>query len=188
MKTIVWDVDDVLNNLMQDWFVQNWCKSNPECSLKYTDIISNPPEECLNISFNEYIKSLDEFRLENALAMEPVPEVLEWFTQNGHNYYHIALTAVPVKCAHLSAAWVLKHFGTWIRSFNVIPSPRSTDPEVKYHKTKKDFLKWFKLADVLVDDNIFNIDGAKDLGIKTVLFPRPWNTVNLSVEEALRNL
>lgn len=187
MKTIVWDVDDVLNNLMRDWFKQ-WRSLNPQCSLDYNNIISNPPHELLEITLEGYKQSLDEFRMKQLGDLQPVPEILTWFKVNGNKYRHIALTAVPITTSHISASWVFKNFGTWIRSFNIIPSSRSSDLPVQYFHTKKEFLEWVNNGDVLVDDNIFNIEGAKELGMKTILFPRPWNNPKCTISEALQNL
>lgn len=187
MKTIVWDVDDVLNNLMGDWF-KEWCSLNPKCTLEYSDIISNPPHELLEISLEEYKHSLDDFRIERLGDLVPLPEILSWFQLNGSKYHHTALTAVPIATSHISAGWVFKNFGMWIRSFNIIPSPRNTDLPVQYHQTKKEFLGWLNKGDVLIDDNIFNIEGAKELGMKTILFPRPWNNPTYTISQALQNL
>ncbi|MEJ7826675.1 MAG: hypothetical protein WKF91_00710 [Segetibacter sp.] len=187
MKTIVWDVDDVLNNLMGDWF-EEWCSFNRHCTLDYNNIISNPPHELLKISLEEYKSSLDDFRIKKLGDLEPVPEILTWFQLNGNKYCHIALTAVPIATSHISAGWVFKNFGTWIRSFNIIPSPRNTDIPVQYHQTKKEFLGWVNKGDILIDDNIFNIEGANELGMKTLLFPRPWNNPTYTISQALQNL
>ncbi len=61
MKTIVWDVDDVLNNLMGDWF-KKWRSLHPACTLSYDNISGNPPHELLDINVDEYKHSLDTFR------------------------------------------------------------------------------------------------------------------------------
>lgn len=188
MKTIVWDIDDVLNELMKDWFEKKWLLDNPNSSLLYKDIIQNPPHEVLNISLQEYKDSLDAFRVEFGNQLKPVTDVLDWFKQYGSNYRHMALTAVPISLSHISAQWLFTHFGHWIRSFNIVPSPRTTDPSFQYHKTKKEFLDFFAKGDLLIDDNTGNINGAKELGIKTILFPQPWNNSTLVRKEALQKI
>ena len=185
MKTIIWDVDDVLNNLMQEWFEEHWLSSHPECKLKYEDLIENPPDKLLGITLNEYRESLDEFRKSNCAQFKPTSEVYDWFKKNGSKYRHIALTAVPLALAHISAAWVYQYFGNWIRSFHIVPSPRETDPLFKYDLSKNDFLKWFDKGDIFIDDNLNNIEGANILGLKTIIFPRPWNNSVCSVLESL---
>ena len=63
MKTIVWDVDDVLNDLMKVWF-KGWTSSGGSlCPLSYDQLTGNPPHEILKISMPEYLASLDAFRL-----------------------------------------------------------------------------------------------------------------------------
>ena len=42
MKTIVWDVDDVLNCLTKEWFENYWLKKNPDCKISYSQINKNP--------------------------------------------------------------------------------------------------------------------------------------------------
>ena len=123
MKTIIWDVDDVLNDLMKEWLDKHWLPSYPDCAIRYEDLIENPPHNILHITIDNYRRSLDEFRMNRGSELRPVMEVHDWFKANGNKFRHIALTAVPLSLAHISAAWVYKYFGTWIRSFNVVPSP-----------------------------------------------------------------
>jgi len=187
MKTIIWDIDDVLNDLMRDWLELHWKKKHPDCDVLYDEIVENPPHRLLNISFEDYIHSLDEFRVEKSSFMQPVPEIKEWFRINGKNFRHIALTATPMSLATHSAAWLFKHFHLWFRSFNVAPSPREdgVDPS---KTTKKNFLEWLGKGDIIIDDNPFNIREVRDIGIETLLFPRPWNSSKLSIKEALELL
>ena len=189
MLTIAWDVDDVLNNLMHDWFKIEWLPKHPECSISYNEIKKNPPHEILAVTEKEYLKSLDFFRLSNfGQHLDPVPEVLEWFEDCGHDYHHIALTATPLHAAPFSAKWVLKHFGKWIRSFNFVPSRRDEYSIINFHKTKKDFLLWWGKTDIFLDDNPTNILAVRSIGIKTLLLPRPWNKSKLSISQTLKTL
>lgn len=180
-RTIAWDVDDVLNNLMHDWFVQKWLKDNGKCGLRYEDIAENPPHRLLGVQLETYRCSLDEFRL-SALyqQMTPVKEVMEWFIEYGDNFRHIALTAVPLIAASASAQWVFKHFGKWIRTFHFVPSKREGLCLPETDKNKADFLKWIGRVDVFIDDNADNIKGIAD-NIKTIVFPRPWNNNKASI-------
>jgi phosphoglycolate phosphatase-like HAD superfamily hydrolase len=61
MKTIVWDVDDVLNDLMRAWF-EDWVSTkHAHCPLTYDQITGNPPHELLGISSSDYQASLDDY-------------------------------------------------------------------------------------------------------------------------------
>ena len=176
MKTIAWDVDDVLNNLMRTWLENCWKRSHPDCRLDYERISVNPPDALLGVNRAEYLTSLDTFRLsESAKTMQPVPEVLAWFYQYGKYYRHLALTAVPLRAASVSAAWVMHYFGAWIRSFHLVPSPRQGEIIPDYDQTKADFLRWWGKVDILVDDNPVNVAAAGNLGIQAFLVARPWN-------------
>ena len=108
---MVWDVDDVLNDLMRLWLEDQWLPDHPECTLCYQDIIENPLHKILDIEKRECLESLDTYRLQSFAHMSPNDEVLYWFKQYGHLFRHITLTATPLRTAHLSAAWVMKHFG-----------------------------------------------------------------------------
>jgi len=188
MKTIIWDVDDVLNDLMKEWLEKHWLPLHPECTVRYENLTENPPHNILHISIENYRKSLDEFRSTCGSELRPVSEVYDWFKVNGSNFRHMALTAVPLSLAHISAAWVCKYFGMWIRSFHVVPSPRSTDPHFFYDRSKKEYLVWLKKGDIFVDDNLENISGAEDLGMKTIIIPHPWNKTCGSTYENLQLL
>lgn len=189
MQTIVWDVDDVLNDLMRSWFETFWLPSHPDCSSRYEDILENPPHRLLEVSLGEYLASLDAFRLSGAAEqLLPVPEVLAWFRQYGERFRHIALTATPLRTAPVSAVWVTHRFGRWIRSFNFVPSIREGECIPMYDKTKSDYLSWWGRADILVDDSAVNVDAARVLGIRGVLMPRPWNQSRLTIAETLESL
>ncbi len=96
MLTIVWDVDDVLNDLMLQWFTYCWLRDRPGCTLKYGELTSNPPHAVLGISRDAYLSSLDEFRKTNrAVEMKPNGAVLEWMKQHGEKFRHIALNRAP---------------------------------------------------------------------------------------------
>lgn len=189
MLTIIWDVDDVLNNLMYEWFTHQWLPGHPQCNIKYEQIIENPPHNLLGADIGEYLASLDAFRMsEQARQMQPVPEVLAWFVKHGHKCRHVALTATPLIGAGHSAGWVIRHFGQWIRSFNFVPSNREGQCIPVYDRTKADYLKWLGQGDVLIDDSLVNIESAKELGIKCILMPRPWNGACHSISNVLDSL
>ena len=189
MHTIAWDVDDVLNDLMRSWFEGSWLPSHPDCALRYEDISQNPPHQLLEVSLDEYLASLDDFRLSGAAErLHPVPEMMAWFCQYGEHFRHIVLTATPLRSAPVSAAWATRHFGRWIRSFNFVPSKREGERIPVYDQTKDDFLSWWGNVDILVDDSAVNVEAARALGIQGVLMPRPWNQSRLTIAEILESL
>jgi hypothetical protein len=188
MITVVWDVDDVLNDLMQQWFSHSWMIEHPDCRIEYMRLKANPPHESLGISGEEYLSSLDAFRFtDRAMNMHPNAEVLAWFHAHGSRFRHIALTARPLATAPDVAHWVMRHFGAWIRCFGVVPSRAGADVPV-YDRTKGEFLQWLRMGDVLVDDSPENIGQAKALGLKALLFAQPWNEGVHTAAELLRQL
>ena len=62
MLTIVWDIDDVLNDFMKRWFEQWWRPQKTNCKLNYNDLVENPPHNILGIDLQEYQNSIDAFR------------------------------------------------------------------------------------------------------------------------------
>jgi hypothetical protein len=189
MLTIAWDVDDVLNDLMGAWLKDAWLPAHPECTLAYDDLHSNPPHAELGASLDEYLASLDEFRRSRYLSdLAPSREATAWFEQHGDRYHHIALTAVPLGCASISASWTLRHFGRWIRGFHFVPSCRTGETLPRYDTTKGDFLARSGNVSVFVDDHCGNVEAAAALGIQAVLMPRPWNGREGSVAEVFRHL
>lgn len=188
MKTIVWDVDDVLNDLMRDWLEQWWYKEHPACKVVYRDISHNPPHEVLGIGLEEYLESLDRFRLAVGATLKPNPEVLSWFQRYGTRFRHAVLTSVPMKAADISAGWVYKYFGNWIRSFNIVPSVREGDTFSRYDQSKKDYLLWWGKADIFIDDNLKNVTDAKEIGIDSILMPAPWNNSDQQRSDILQYL
>ena len=188
MLTIVWDVDDVLNDLMAEWFTHVWLPEHPDCLLGYQDLSGNPPHEALGIERDEYLRSLDLFReSERAASMAPAAEVLAWFRANGHRFRHIALTARPLATAPDVAHWVMLHFGTWIRCFGVVPSRIDSDIPL-YDRSKADFLAWLGCGDILIDDSPENIQQAQLLGLKTFMPRQPWNRSPLTMQALLDRL
>jgi len=186
MKTIAWDVDDVLNNLMLMWFKQKWIEEHKDCKLNYEELVENPPHRLLGVGINEYLNSLDEYRLTNLYQqMNPGKEVIDWFNKYGDDFRHIALTSVPLVAASASAQWVFRHFGVWIRTFHFVPSKRDGQNIREYDNNKSAFLAWISKVDVFIDDSSSNINDAKSIGIKGILWPRPWNDSKLTPQEAL---
>lgn len=185
MRTIVWDIDDVLNDLMRAWFTQAWKPAHPECRLSYRDLRENPPYQSLGVQPAEYLASLDAFRRSQAAArMEPNPVVLEWLRWHGDRYRHVALTARPLESAPAAAEWLFRNFGKYFRCFGVVPS-RPAPGVPHYDSDKGEFLQWLGGADFFVDDSEQNVAAAERLGIPATLFPQPWNNATQTAEEAL---
>jgi hypothetical protein len=185
MKVIMWDVDDVLNNLMEEWFSTSWIPHHPDCSLEYSGITENPPHRLLGVTKGEYLASLDTFRESSFKELKPLPEMLEWFSLYGKKSEHRVVTAVPVNAAHHSAEWVFRHFGTWIRSFNIVPSPRDGEEDHGV-KSKSEYIQTFSKVDLVVEDNLSTIRSMTDLGIQSVTIPRPWNAAPGTLVESLK--
>ncbi|HXS77038.1 MAG TPA: hypothetical protein VN753_12730 [Terracidiphilus sp.] len=180
MLTIVWDVDDVLNDLMLQWFHHAWKPEHPECTLSFDDLLHNPPHKILGTEREDYLASMDQFRRTGrGLELTPNPGILDWFVQHGQTFRHIALTARPLETAPDVAAWVMRHFGTWIRCFGVVPS-RANGGAPVYDRSKIDFLKWLGCGDILVDDADENIRDAVSLGMRTFQIAQPWNKSTLT--------
>jgi FMN phosphatase YigB (HAD superfamily) len=188
-RVVIWDVDDVLNELEREWFEDWWLPRHPECTHRFADITANPPHRVLGITEQTYLTSLDEFREARFAALTPRPEVLEWFSEHGHRSRHVALTAPPEPFAHVSAGWVIKHFGQWIRTYAFVPARRGR-PEVAEPKVaKRDYLEWLGHGDVFLDDREDNVAGARALGLKGIVVPQPWSvSAHGSFRAALQEL
>jgi FMN phosphatase YigB (HAD superfamily) len=174
-RVVIWDVDDVLNELMREWFDDWWRPGHPECTYRYADIAANPPHHVLGISEQTYLRSLDAFREDRFARLVPRPEVLEWFAEHGHRSHHVALSAPPEAFAHVSAGWVIEHFGQWIRTYAFVPARRGR-PEVADPRTaKREYLEWLGRGDVFLDDREDNVESARALGLKGIVMPQPWS-------------
>ncbi len=188
MLTVVWDVDDVLNDLMAQWFKHCWLIEHPDCRVAYSELAANPPHQSLGVTLDEYLSSLDSFRkTERAENMQPNPRVLAWFRGEGKRFRHIALTARPLESAPGVAHWVLRHFGAWVRCFGVVPSRIEPDIPI-YDGSKGEYLRWLGRGDILVDDSVANCKQAESLGLKALLYPQSWNNGTLTVDDLLHEL
>lgn len=186
MKTIIWDVDDVLNDLMYSWFKEYRRVYDPNSNLSYHDLIQNPPHEILGITLNEYKLSLDNYRnSENGRNLKPNEQIINWLRKDGAKFRHIALTARPKQTIPFLAEWILHHFGDWIRTLSFIPSYREDEKLPVYDKTKTDFIIWLGKVDYFIDDSEENTKAAEEIGITSFLFPQPWNNGKLAVKKIL---
>jgi hypothetical protein len=189
MFTLAWDVDDVLNNLMRVWLEAWWLPQHPGCMLNYEDIKKNPPHKLLGVDLDEYLQSLDEFRLSGHYEqMQPNIKALEWFEKYGSSFRHITVTSAPRIAASVSASWVIRHFGDWIRTFHFVPSLRRGEILPEYDTTKAACLSWVNSVDILIEDNEKNVTGLTKMGIQYFIVRRPWNSSLLKMEDLLNNL
>ncbi len=188
MRTIVWDVDDVLNNLLEHW-LERWRKEHPECKVAYGELRQNPPHEQLGLSFETYLASLDEIRGSVSAHEELTPnaDITTWFRDYGSRFRHVALTARAPHTSGPASAWVLRHFGTWIRTFAFIPVRPPKDWPT-YDESKADYLQWLDPDAILIDDAPANVDRAKEKGLSAILYPQPWNASTQSKGELLKQL
>lgn len=188
IRTVVWDVDDVLNDLMRSWFESVWMPDHPAEPMRYSDVSQNPPYGLLGVSRDEYLSSLDDFRLSPGYTrLEPNPDILVWLAAEGGRCRNVALTATPLRAAPATAAWVLNHFGRWIREFAFIPTERMEESLPIYDTDKGAWLARHGPSSILVDDSPQNIAAARAAGIATLSWPRPWND-GLTAPETLRAL
>ena len=174
--SVVWDVDDVLNDLMAAWIERVWVPEHPDRPVEYADLRANPPHELLGIECGAYLASLDDFRTgEGYAAMAPNPRVVAWLEANGERCHHVALTATAFRAAPSTSAWVLRHFGRWIREFAFVPADRQGEDLPSYDADKGTWLARLAGPAVLVDDSLANLSDARAGGAGVVRWPQPWN-------------
>jgi hypothetical protein len=172
MLHIVFDVDDVLNNLMYSW-LQNFNKSK-KTNIKYKELIYNPPYEIIGIDKLIYLNSLDYFRYYYYEDLTPNQKILDWFKENEHKAYFSVLTSTPGAYASIVSNWVFKYFSQWIRTFAFIPSDREGIKLPMYDKLKADWL-YRNHADIFIDDSYINCLDAVYLGVQSFCLKQPWN-------------
>lgn len=174
--TIVWDLDDVLNTFTEQWLALRWKSGHPECLLTFDDLHSHPPLRELGITYEIYLESIDNFRLDftGRVWHRPRAALLGWFKCTGHRFHHAVLTACPLFAVAPAAAMVFTHFGQWVREFHTVPSPRPGDSLPQFGESKADVLQRLR-PDFFVDDSAENIAAAQAIGVRGLLFPQPWN-------------
>ena len=179
---IIWDIDDVLNNLMDSWLTA-WQQEANNYAIKFFELTENPPHKIMGIDLETYYKLLDTFRnSEKAKEMKPNQSLLNWFCKYGSHHDHIALTARPLNTMSNQAWWTYQNFGKWIHTLAVVPSLRDTANNLKF-RNKAEYIAWFNKGDIFVDDNTENVKAVAKLGLNSFLFPQPWNQNNQSEAE-----
>ena len=189
---ILWDVDDVLNQLMSEWFSFWQQHQKIEAALvEISQITSNPPNQVLGIPLEKYLQSLDEFRNSSlGKHLTPHPQVLNWFEEFGDKSIHIALTARPSETMSNQSAWVYEHFGRWIHSVVSVNPCRSGSESRRppEFSSKGSFIKWLDKPSILIDDNEDNIRDAREYCLRAFLFPQPWNSSDQATKDVLDDL
>jgi hypothetical protein len=188
-KTIVWDLDDVLNPFTESWLKLGWQVEHPECRTAYAELRSNPPLRELNASPDAYLDSLDRFRVSSAgRNLQPHPLLFDWFERSGDRFHHHVLTARPLKTVEAAAAWVFTRFGRWIRHFHFVPSPRPGEILPASATTKAEVLARLGPVDFFIDDSPQHVAAAAARGLRAYVFPQPWNGAELSASQILAAL
>lgn len=190
MKTIAWDIDDVLNNLTETWLETEWLPRKADCRrVRYQELSANPPHGLIGVSKAVYLESLDRFRQsETAARMQPEKILTGWFRAHGDRYRHIALTARPRASVIPAIEWVMRHFGEWFQSFSYVPSERAGQSSRQPDRSKADYLAWLEKVDFFIDDQPENCLAAERLGIRVFLLKQPWNRSPLTLKDILDQL
>lgn len=179
----------MLNDLTSAWLAQAWAPSHPDRAVAYTDLRANPPHELLGIGLGDYLASLDAFRTGDGYAgLRPNPRILAWLDAKGERCRHVALTATAFRAAPTTAAWVLRHFGRWIREFAFVPAARTGEDLPHFDRDKGDWIARLRGPVALVDDSPANLATAAAVGAATVRWPQPWNGDPVRPEVALAEL
>ncbi len=186
----MWDIDDVLNPLMQEWLEHQKHTKKVDLEFKYTNLENPDFSESLNWSRKDFIDSLDEFRLNFQATLEPNNLIQKWFMEGKlKDVHHAALTATPQKFSNISKDWLQRNFGQYINDFYLAPSARNDDLQPRLRKY--DFYKEFKgkYSNVIViDDRPDNLESAKAAGVSTLCWPQPWNHSLLDSKATLKEL
>ena len=183
---IIWDVDDVLNCMMESW-LNSWNQGN-NSNIALKDIKENPPHEILGTTKEMYLTSLDEFRnSESGKYVLANSIVMNWFEGHGNKFKHVACTARPIETMPNQAWWIYYNFGQWINTVHAIGAVR--DSKIDYQTgSKADFISYIDTEVIFIDDSEQNINAVSKIGAETILYPQPWNTSVYSEEEFIEEL
>lgn len=186
MKTICWDVDNVLNNLIEEWLIYyKYVNLGKYDHIKFNQLLHYNLYNSLNITEKEFIESLDYFTINYYKTLKPNKVILNWFTLYGHLTHNIVLTAFPLRYIEISAQWVLKYYGQWIRSYAFTPLEIREDTII-YDKTKSDYINRMGNIDIFIEDsekNILNSQATNNLILK-----RPWNNSEMDEIRLLKEI
>jgi hypothetical protein len=174
---------------MADWLVMLSGTSASTVLPEYHQLTVNPPHELCGMSINEYLQSLDHFRLSlRASQMEVRQPVLSWFMSQGHRFEHHVLTARPRTTVSAAAEWVFSRLGTWVRHFHFVPAVRADDPLPDSGDSKSRVISSIGGSDYFVDDLESNISQSQHLVRHCLTVPQPWNRQSLSLVDVLNQI
>ena len=178
---LLWDIDDVLNDLMSLFAATVAQKLKP--GVKAAELKSNPPLEALDCTLETYLAALDECRENFLFGSLPKEEVRTFLRIRGGHFRSAALSSCPMNMAPRSAAWVLRHFGSWIQGVLFVPSPRKKIViESFLYRSKAEAV--CELGGILIDDAPANVEAVRKAGGRALCFPAPWNeNRNMSYDE-----
>lgn len=177
MTVLVWDIDDVLNDLTAEWLF-----SIGHNKITKKDQLTSPDfHTFLGWSREEYLHSIDNFRVESFRNLEPNKLVFD-FMSTTQFCSHILLTATPLVSAPHSAEWAIRHFGSLVDGVLFAPSARPGVPSTG--KSKLDQLSMITATGetvLCIDDLPENVAHARRSGAEGILWPQPWNNACLTV-------
>ena len=151
--------------------------------------MDNPPHRLCGLDLQDYLASLDQFRLCPAFAsLAPRPELLEWFQRNGDAFEHHVLTARPTRTVAAGSSWVFTHFGRWVRHFHFVPAARPDDLAPDSGAGKECLLRQIGCVDFMVDDSAGNLKACAPLVGRGILVPQPWNGGDHGITAVLGDL
>lgn len=178
---LIWDIDDVLNDLTRLCMATTAQKIRP--GIKLEELQQNPPLAELGCSLDEYRNILDECRDKYLYEQAPRKEVMAFFQEWGSELRSVTLSAAPVSMAPRSAEWVLRHFGRWIQGTIFVPSPRKQIATgMPLFTSKAEAVS--VLGGILIDDAPQNVKSVRAAGHRAFYFPAPWNeNKNMSIEK-----
>ena len=180
---LIWDIDDVLNELTALCIGTTAQKLKP--GIKWEELHTNPPLQELECSLDEYRRILDECRDQYLYSRPPCREVLEFFQEWGHLFRSVTLSSSPMHMAPRSAEWVLRHFGSWIQGTIFVPSPRKhVSVATALFASKAEAV--LALGGILIDDMPINVERVRAAGGEALYFPAPWNeNKDMSIKDFL---
>ena len=187
---VVWDIDDVLNPLMEVWLEHQKSIKRIDGSFSYDSLTDPDFSQTLKWGRNSFLESLDEFRLQFQSKLLPNRMIQNWFeNQSKIRVKHVALTATPRVISEISRNWLEVNFGTHITDFFLAPSARDDDglPRMTKLDFYQQFTSEFKHV-IAIDDRPDNLTNAKTAGASTLCWPQPWNDSLLDSEETLKAL
>ena len=172
MKTIAWDVDDVLNECMRTWLKPRGCppiragRSPTRKSWRIRRAASSAARGGIS-------------RLARRVPPVGPPGRCSRFRRSCIGSSSTARScgtwpSAPCHCRRpISAAWVFCHFGRWIRSFHFFPRRTRANPA----------LRSLERRGVATMGNDRRVGGRQSrqfglrqtFGNRTFCFPRPWN-------------